>query len=483
MLVTSSVSIAIGTTVNKENTIERYKAECTSMTELMKRHIDGNQIDAYINRGENSPTYIDIENELFNIKKTMPSVKYMYVYKIEPDGCYVVFDIDTEELEGGKPGDIIPFDESFTPYLEELFEGKNMVNVISDDTYGWLLSVYNPIYDENGECAAYAAVDIDMEQIRTDNIIFVSRMASVLIGMLIVMIAYSTWYSEKGIVDPINRLVRQTRTFSDFGAYSAEIGAEKMKKYVRSSVNAVKTGDELEELYHAMCRSEDAIAGYIEEINRKSKEITTMQKNIIYSFASMVEDRDVNTGEHIRRTSEYVGIIGRRLRKDGKFSGILTDRYLEMLVQSAPLHDIGKIKISDTVLNKPGKLTDAEFEEMKTHTTVGRDILMSSLEGIEDGGYLSVAADMAQSHHEKWDGSGYPDGLSGEEIPLCARIMAVADVFDALVSKRSYKEAIPFDTAVGIIRESAGTHFDPAVAEAFLKELDSVRKVSESNHA
>ena len=149
------------------------------------------------------------------------------------------------------------------------------------------------------------------------------------------------------------------------------------------------------------------------------------------------------------------------------------------VVNSAPLHDIGKIQVSDTILNKPGKLTDEEFMMMKTHTTAGAQVIQHAMNTVskDDSGYLKEAMNLAQFHHEKWNGTGYPCGLKGEEIPLSARIMAVADVFDALVSRRSYKEGFPFEKAMAIIQEGSGMHFDPRIVTAFMQASDEVRQV------
>ncbi|MBQ9632410.1 MAG: HD domain-containing protein, partial [Lachnospiraceae bacterium] len=149
-------------------------------------------------------------------------------------------------------------------------------------------------------------------------------------------------------------------------------------------------------------------------------------------------------------------------------------------INSAPLHDIGKITIPDAILNKPGRLDDAEFEIMRSHAAAGRDIISNIIDMVPDSDFLKEARDLAAHHHERCDGKGYPDRLSGEEIPLSARIMAVADVFDALVSKRSYKDGFPFEKAMSIIREGIGTQFDPQVAEAFMRSADRVREVAES---
>ena len=195
--------------------------------------------------------------------------------------------------------------------------------------------------------------------------------------------------------------------------------------------------------------------------------VSRMQSGMITFMAEVVENRDDNTGGHIRRTAKYVECIASELKKQGIYSDILTDRYISDMVVAAPLHDIGKIHIPDAILNKPGRLTEEEFEVMKTHTTAGEELLIHAKEELGESGYLNTAVEMAAYHHEWWNGKGYPYGISREEIPICARIMAVADVFDALTSKRCYKSAMPLEKAYAIIREESGTHFDPAVVEAF----------------
>lgn len=203
-------------------------------------------------------------------------------------------------------------------------------------------------------------------------------------------------------------------------------------------------------------------------------QFSKMQFNIITMMADIVENRDGNTGGHIKRTAKYVEIIARELKKQGKYSDILTDKYVSDMIVAAPLHDIGKIHISDVILNKPGRLTDEEFAVMKTHTTAGEKLLIHAKDELGESSYLDMAIEMAAYHHEWWNGKGYPYSIEGDEIPLCARIMAVADVFDALTAKRCYKNAMPVEKAVSIIREETGTHFDPVVAEAFLAAVDKI---------
>ena len=216
-----------------------------------------------------------------------------------------------------------------------------------------------------------------------------------------------------------------------------------------------------------------------EQYRKQNDAIAKLQNGLILVLADLVESRDKCTGDHIKKTGEYVRIIMEQLKEDGAYAEQLTDSFVEDVVRSAPLHDIGKIQVPDAILNKPGRLTSDEFEIIKTHTTAGRDIISSAINMVseEDSGYLYEARNLAYCHHEKWDGSGYPQGLAGEAIPLSARIMAVADVFDALVSKRSYKLPFTFEEAMKIIKEESGTHFDPKIVDSFVKAESKVRQV------
>ena len=200
-----------------------------------------------------------------------------------------------------------------------------------------------------------------------------------------------------------------------------------------------------------------------EKFREEMRRHSTMQTRVIDDLSALIETRDVGTGEHVIRTKEYVRMIAKEMQKRPKYAEILSDPVIDEIVSAAPLHDVGKIAISDVILLKPGKLTREEFEEMKKHTVKGGDMIQSIFSNLEDSSFLKTAQEIAVSHHEKWDGTGYPAGLKGEEIPLSARIMAVADVFDALVSKRTYKEPMSPESAFEILEEETGTHFDPDI--------------------
>lgn len=217
-----------------------------------------------------------------------------------------------------------------------------------------------------------------------------------------------------------------------------------------------------------------------QEVERRTRENELIQNITIHSLASLAETRDNETGNHILRTQHYVRLLAETLCEHPRFRAELTPKTIDLLFKSAPLHDIGKVGVPDRILLKPGELTPAEFEIMKRHTTLGRDAISKAetLFGVSSS-FLRFAKEIAYSHQEKWDGSGYPLGLSGERIPLSARLMAVADVYDALISKRVYKAAVSHDEAVEELRAGSGTHFDPNIIEAFLALQDEFRNIAQ----
>ena len=204
------------------------------------------------------------------------------------------------------------------------------------------------------------------------------------------------------------------------------------------------------------------------EVEQKTEHIVHIKDMMVLGMADMVESRDNNTGGHIKRTSAVVKVFSKELEKNCEQFGF-SRSFLKKVEKAAPMHDLGKIAIDDVILRKPGKYTDEEFAKMKKHSEEGARIVVNILQGVEDEKFVRIAENVAHYHHEKWNGAGYPLGLSGEDIPIEARIMALADVFDALVSKRCYKEAFSYDEAFKIIEDSLGEHFDPALGRIFLE--------------
>jgi putative two-component system response regulator len=216
------------------------------------------------------------------------------------------------------------------------------------------------------------------------------------------------------------------------------------------------------------------------EVQQRTREVVAVQEVTILAMASLAETRDNDTGNHIRRTQFYIRALAEKLRNHERFHHLLNDdKTIDLLFKSAPLHDIGKVGIPDAILLKPGRFTPEEFEIMKSHTTLGRDAILAAEQrlGLELP-FLAYAKEIAYTHQEKWDGTGYPEGLSGDDIPISGRLMAVADVYDALICRRIYKEGMPHEKAIGIILESKGSHFDPDIVDAFMEIAENFKEIA-----
>ncbi len=218
----------------------------------------------------------------------------------------------------------------------------------------------------------------------------------------------------------------------------------------------------------------------LKKLMTAADDLTHYHHEMVMGFATLVENKDGSTGGHIKRTSLYVKLLADELLRRGCYDDELTREYIEMLGNAAPMHDIGKIAVPDIILQKPDKLTDEEFETMKIHTIRGGEIIHETFGHLmEDKKYTKMAYEVARFHHEKWNGKGYPDGLKGEEIPLCARIMAVADVFDAVSERRCYRDAMPMEKCFEIIESGSGTSFDPLLVEVFMSIRENVEWIHE----
>lgn len=461
-LLIAVLACIVGYTAYTSAMNERFISQAQGVAELVVSAVDGDKVDEYLDTLKTDDDYWASKIKLTKLQKAFSDVEFIYVYQVREDGCHVVFDLDTEEVTGGKLGEVWEVEAAFVPYMQRFLEGGSVPPQQSNDRYGWLLTVHEPIYNTAGRCVAYAAVDVKMYSIITDRQQF-------LIGILLLSLLATggivfvfTRFFDRKIVMPINRLALTT------GELAASTGEDSRALNQKLIDLNIRSRDEVQNLYESIKKMVSDLLAYVDLLKEKNAEIERMQNNVIASFADMIESRDENTGRHVRHTSAYVRALGTELLSRGEFPEVLTPAYLEDLCMSAPLHDIGKIKVPDAILNKPGRLTPEEFDTIKEHTTAGSHILREALDGVEDENYLMVAEQVAHYHHKRWSGDGYPEGICGDTIPLAARVMAVADVFDALVSRRSYKEPMTFDEAFDIIERESGSHFDPAVAAAFI---------------
>ena len=216
---------------------------------------------------------------------------------------------------------------------------------------------------------------------------------------------------------------------------------------------------------------------YMNQEDPALREISRYHDEMIMGFANLIENRDDNTGGHVKRTSAYVKLIAEEMASKGHYANVLTKDYIDNLLKAAPMHDIGKISVPDAILQKPDMLDDDEYLKMKLHAIKGGQIIQEAYKNLGNENFQIMAYEVARYHHEKWNGKGYPEGISGEEIPLCARIMAVADVFDAVSEKRCYRDAMPMDKCFDIIKKGSGEAFDPVVADTFVAIRSKVEKL------
>ena len=445
------------------------------LAQLASTFIDAERIDTYVNEGENAPGYSDTAEKITRIYAASDKVAYLYVTQFRNGILKGVFDVkgDEDAPEPYNPGEVIEISPEFEAYLAAVEKGQEATPPEVNDAWGNLISVAYPVKNQTGATVALVIADVSVEDLMDFVWEFLVKTVLILAGILIFIVAFELWITETYTVRPIAGMVKCVDRFAEAGDDQEQLDAN--VRMIRSL--DIQTGDEVERLYTTISNMTLKQAEQMRNIRHLSESTATMQDGLIITMADLVESRDSDTGAHVQKTAAYVKIIAEGLRDKGYYTGKVTPRFISDVVRSAPLHDVGKINIPDGILNQARKLTDEEFELMKTHTTAGKQIIEKAINTVQGGMYLKEARNMAAYHHERWDGRGYPEGLHGEVIPLSARIMAVADVFDALTSPRVYKPAMPIEEALVILKEGAGTQFDPKCVEVFMDSLPEVKVI------
>ena len=487
IIVLTAAIVIIGYLFYQKNVMANYKKYVKTVLEyadsVSKDYAFGDMIAA-----REMPEGYEKLREGLNRIKANSDIEYLYAIYFDDinDIHSLTYAINAKSPEDianggtftylGKPCEAGSFEDETIQVLQEAVRsGKTESSVLDgySEEYGHMLNGYKVIFDSNGDPVGLMCIEIDINNINhelkryvRDIIIFVALFIVVILTIHIISIERSLLYPITGMTEAANDFIEN-------------IGdQEKIDESVQKiDAMNIQSKNEIGDLYNSICRMETDMAKQYKDIRQYADNTLKLQNGLMTLMADLVNARDSDTGAHIQKTAAYVQIILNGLKRKGYYSEILTSQYMEDVVKSAPLHDVGKIHVPDAILHKTEKLSEEEFEFMKTHTTEGKAILDRAISNVEGESFLKEARNMAAYHHERWDGKGYPEGLHGEEIPLSARIMAVADVFDALISPRIYKPGFPLSKVITMLEEGKGVQFDPKCVEVFIESMPEVRKV------
>lgn len=477
LIMTSTIIVfamsCIGLRLFYQNEKMAMKENVYNAAAFVAELIDPKLVDRFNRNGINAVGYSETEKLLIMIRDSVPEISSLRLTEIKEDGHHVIYDLAKDDIAKHNPGSVVPFEEGFLPYVAKGLAGDEIEPIEDAQITKWTYTVFYPVKDDEGKTVCYVSCYVMLVYLAGYMARFMLKVLFILAGLYLLLVAYELWRTSITTTYPITAMTECVDHFSDNGDDQSSLD-ENVKK-IRAL--DIRTGDEIEKLYNTICDMTLDQAEQMRNIRRLSDSTMKMQDGLIITMADMVESRDSDTGAHVQKTAAYVKIIVEGLKEKGYYPEKINAKFISDVVRSAPLHDVGKINISDRILNKPGKLTDEEFEIMKTHTTAGKEIMEKAIYTVKGGSYLKEARNMAAYHHERWDGKGYPDGLHGEVIPLSARIMAVADVFDALTSKRVYKPAFELDKALEILKEGSGTQFDPKCIEVFLEAVPEIKVI------
>ncbi len=478
-IILSLVLSDVSARINYEEAKKDGRKTASNVSAYAATLFDTESLDEYLADGARISSYSNVKyrisnNMLTNLRKTFPDIEYLYLYQIREDGCYIVFDTDEEIQKRGFVGEKLEFDDDFLPLVPSLLRGEKIEVQEVQSRYGYFITAYEPIPDTDGNPTTYyvgadIAIDNYSKYVRT----YVIKMTLTFSGFFALILAYGMWMSNHSLVFPIGAL--------DKGIEELVNGLDDQEKLDESVKNLekidIQTNDEIETLYDSLRELANTIAEQMRSIRILARSNEKIQKGLIVIMADIVENQSMNSKTHIQRITAYVRIIMDGLKRKGYYSEKLTDKYMGDVEMTSPLYDIGKIKIPEAIINKPGRLNDEEWEIMMTHPKEGKKILDNAINTVEGETYLKEARNMAAYHHENWDGTGYPYGYHGEVIPLSARIMAIADTFDELTAPRIYKKPVSPQEAMEIIKDESGKKFDPKCVEAFVDSFTEIKNV------
>lgn len=454
-----AVSVAATQIIHTGFVTNRYQNLSENVAKTVSAIIDVNRFESYIN-GEDTLEYIEINGKIHNLKNTVPNVANIAVYRFMPDGMQVIFDTDSNDIKGGL-GKVNSYDRSWREYKDTLIEGQTVKKADILVKQGRTLMHCMPVSADSVNGSVYVCVGILRDAVFGERDSLVRYIVYAIVSLCVALLVLAVLVFERKIVKPVKRICA---TVEDAANRHDSAFIHKIMESDLRSVN------ELENIYKSLLK--------IYTSKARLFGVSTAENNdSVDSIRSLIKRMDNFTASHLDNSLQYVILIVNELRKKDKYKDILTDKYVEEITLASPLHDIGKLVIPKNIVGKPGKLTDAEYEVMKKHASLGGKVIEEIYLKESDESYLHLARDIATYHHERWDGSGYPSKLKGEEIPLAVRIVSIADVFDALVSERVYKKAYSFEKSFEMIVSDSGKFFDPEIIEVVVELKDKIRDV------
>lgn len=389
------------------------------------------------------------------------NLKYLYVYvpNFKNNTLTMVFDLNgksKENLINRDLGTKVPW--KITKAEKNAFYGiEDNRTTETDNEFGHVITRYATVYDAQHKPIALVGVDLSFFDVNY------KIMMNFLRGLLFIVVSLVTiylaliFYLKHVFIKPVMLISSRMKNF----IVENKPGYEPIK---------INSEDELASMADSFNRMAADINSYV-------KKISETQMETIFSLAKLAQSRDDDTGKHLERVQQYCYVLAEKLSQDSPYSDLIDYNFINNIVNASALHDIGKVGIVDSILLKPGRLTPEEFSEMKKHTVIGQKTLADVHSQFGENAFIEMGMLIANYHHERWDGNGYPEGLKGEEIPLAARIMAIADVYDALGTKRVYKDAFPQEKCIEIIKEGSGTQFDAIIVDAFLEVADKFYRI------
>ncbi len=433
----------------------RYSNLCKSVSDVVAGTIDADNVDLWL-VGKNTHGYIKTTNKLAQLSEDISSIDIISVYQMREDGMYTVYSTNATGVRRDL-GNVVSYDSKWSVYKDKFLAGEQVDN-IEVNSYSGITTMYcTPVIDSNGRCVAYVCSGIASSSIKREIMSFVKRFSLIMAAIIGVMFLLMSLYIGRKVIRPIKRIGEAVRSSVNKGSVEYMSALSSLK---------LSGGGEIQNIL----KSSEKV---LEDKANASWKMNKEQRDVMNAFSTLISAVNIDMAGYTDHVSTYSRMICDQLKTKENYSGKITDEMCENIGIASALHDVGKLTIPDEILYKPGKHTKEEFEIMKTHTVNGAKIIEETANGLPRTEYLELAKEVALSHHERWDGKGYPEGLKGEEIPLSARIVMISDVFDALVTKRCYRDALAPEEAIEIMEKDEG-HYDPQIFQCFLEVKDKI---------